>query len=62
MKTMELTTTRTINAGGKRYYCPWGDYSNTSYWRTYGHAIACAYRRGWFTIPIAMIRAGIKLR
>ena len=62
MKTMELTTTRTINAGGKRYYCPWGDYSNTSYWRTYGHAIQCAYRRGLFKIPIAMIRAGIKLR
>ena len=62
MKTMELTTTRTINAGGKRYYCPGGDSSNTSYWRTYGHAIACAYRRGWFDIPIAMIKAGIKLR
>ena len=62
MKNMEMTTTRTINAGGKRYYCPWGDYSNTSYWRTYGHAIQCAYRRGLFKIPIAMIRAGIKLR
>ena len=55
MKNMEMNTTRTINAGGKRYYCPWGDYR-----RTYGHAIACAYRRGWFDIPIAMIKAGIK--
>ena len=61
MKNMEMNTTRTINAGGKRYYCPWGDYSNTNYWRTYGHAIQCAYRRGLFKIPFAMIRAGIKL-
>ena len=61
MNAMELSTARSINAGGKRYYCPWGDYSNTNYWRTYGHAIACAYRRGLFKIPIAMIRAGIKL-
>ena len=61
MKNMELTAICATNAGAKRYYCPWGDYSNTSYWKTYGHAIQCAYRRGYFNIPIALIKAGIRL-
>lgn len=56
------TEARNINAGGKIYICPWNDYSNTSYWKTYGHAISCAYKRGLFNLPIAMIKAAIKIQ
>ena len=62
MKNMNIEAARNINGGAKRYYCPWNDYSNTSYWKTYAHAIACAYRRGFFDIPIWMIKTGIGLR
>ena len=59
---MHETETMNTNGGTKRYFCPWNDYSNTSYWKTYGHAISCAYKRGLFNLPIAMIKAAIKLR
>ena len=59
MKKMNIEEARKVNGGAKLYICPWKDYSNTSYWKTYGHAIACAYNRGLFNIPIAMIKAGI---
>ena len=58
---MEIETSRNINGGAKRYHCPWNDYSSTSYWSTYGHAILCAAKHGLFRIPIAMITKGIKL-
>lgn len=59
---MTETATRTANGGTKRYYCPWNDYSSTSYWKTYGHAIVCAYKHGFFSVPIALIKAGLRLR
>ena len=62
MKKISESATRTFNAGGKRYFCPWNDYSSSSYWSTYGHAIKCAYKRGLFNIPIWLIKAGIGLR
>ena len=62
MKKLEIEEARGINGGARRYYCPWNDYSNSSYWRTYGHAIACAAKRGLFNLPIRMIKAGIGLR
>ena len=62
LKSIKTEDSRNINGGAKRYYCPWNDYSNTSYWKTYGHAISCAYKRGLFNIPISMIKAGIFLR
>lgn len=34
---MHETETMNANGGTKRYFCPWNDYSNTSYWKTYGH-------------------------
>jgi len=55
-------STRSINAGAKMYHCPWGDFRNTSYWKTYGHAIVCAYKHGYFAVPEAMIRAALRLR
>mgnify|MGYP004651090443 FL=1 len=62
MKKMNIEEARKINGGAKRYYCPWNDYSNTSYWATYGHAIVCAAKRGLFDRPGALIKAGIGLR
>lgn len=62
LRLMTVTETMNANGGTKRYFCPWNDYSNTSYWKTYGHAISCAYKRGLFDLPIAMIRAAIKRR
>lgn len=62
MSIMTETENKKANGGAKRYFCPWNDYSNTSYWKTYGHAISCAYRRGLFRLPISMIKAGIGLR
>ena len=53
---------RQFNAGYKVYSCPWNDYSNRSYWSTYGHAIKCAYRHGLFNLPISMIKAAIKIQ
>ena len=48
--------------GGRTYYCPWSDYRSSSYWKTYAHAIKCAYRRGVFNVPIWMIKLGLRLR
>lgn len=62
MTAISKNNTHNINAGGKRYFCPWNDYSSTSFWSTYGHAIKCAYKHGYFNVPIAMIKAGIRLR
>ena len=62
MKNLTKNETCNLNGGAKRYYCPWNDYSSTSYWKTYGHAITCAYKRGLFDIPISMIKAGLRLR
>ena len=45
--------------GGKVYSCPWGDYSSTNYWSTYGHAIVCAYDHHLYDLPLWMISAGI---
>ena len=47
---------------GRTYFCPWSDYSSNSFWTTYAHAIKCGYKHGYFDIPIAMIKAGIRLR
>ena len=58
MKTMKIEETRDIN-GGKTYKCPWGDYSSTSYWKTYAHALKCALKHGYFSAPIALIKAGL---
>ena len=62
MKNLAKNETCNLNGGSKRYYCPWNDYSSTSYWKTYGHAITCAYKRGLFDIPISLIKAGLRLR
>ena len=41
MKTMELTTTRTINAGGAYCkVCNYGRYTNYSDWKVMGHIAA----------------------
>ena len=54
----------TMNANGdtKCYFCPWNDYSNTSFWKTYGHAISCAYKRGLFNLPIEKIKSAIRIK
>lgn len=62
MKSMNEQEMRQVNAGYKIYICPWNDYSSRSYWSTYGHAIKCAYKHGLFNVPIAMIRAAIKIQ
>ena len=48
---MTETENRNSNGGAKRYFCPWNDYSSTSYWKTYGHAISCACKRGFSYLP-----------
>ena len=60
MKKLNNIEARTIN-GGKTYRCPWGDYSNTNYWKTYGHAIVCAAKHGVFDLPLWMIKTGLGL-
>ena len=62
MKTMTINRERAIN-GGKTYYysCPWKDYTSTSYWKTYAHAIKHAYKKGYFALPFALIRTGLGL-
>ena len=62
MKKLNEKQMREVTGGAKVYSCPWNDYNNRSYWSTYGHAISCAYRRGWFNIPIGLIKAGIGMR
>jgi hypothetical protein len=57
--TENLKITRSTNGGAKIYFCPWGDYRSTSYWKTYSHTIAHAYRKGYFTIPIWMIKKAL---
>ena len=42
--------------GGRTYYCPWRDYRSSSYWKTYAHAIKCAYKHGYFTIPFEIFK------
>ncbi len=54
--------TRKYNGGGKVYFCPWGDYQNSNFWKTYGHAIRCGHKHGLFNIPINTIKAGLRLR
>ena len=61
LRLMNETETREANGGAKRYFCPWKDYSSTSYWKTYAHAVGCAARRGLFDLPIKLIKAGIRL-
>ncbi len=61
MKKMNSVEMLAIDGGKKIYGCPWGDYSSTSYWSVYGHAIKCAYRHGYFNLPLWMIKKGIKL-
>lgn len=48
--------------GGKTYFCPWGDKSSGNFWTVYAHAVTCGYKHGYFDIPIAMIKAGFRLR
>lgn len=59
MKTMNNESTREINGGAKNYHCPWGDYTNSSYVKTLGHAIYCGYQHGYFGVPIALIETAI---
>lgn len=61
MRTMTVKETKTTT-GGKTYYCPWGDKSSSNFWTVYAHAVACGYRHGYFDVPIAMIKAGLRLR
>ena len=60
VRTLTKNEARELN-GGRTYYCPWGDYSNNSYWRTYGHAVAHAYRLGIFDFPLWLIKTGLGL-
>lgn len=61
MKKMNSSEMMVIDGGTKIYTCPWGDYRSTSYWSTYGHAIKCGYRHGYFNVALWMIKAGIRL-
>ncbi len=59
MKEINTIKTREINAGARVYRCPWGDYRSTSYWAVYGHAVAHAYRKGYFDFAIRLILKGL---
>lgn len=61
MKKMNIKTMRETT-GGKTYFCPWGDKSSGNFWTVYAHAVTCGYKHGYFDIPIAMIKAGFRLR
>ena len=63
MRTVKNTEeTRGMNGGAKVYFCPWGDYRNSNFWKTYGHAIVCGYKHGYFNVAIDLIKKGIRLR
>ena len=58
MKNISTTEARNIN-GGKRYYsCIFCGYTDTNYWKVYANTVRCAYKRGWFDIPLWMIKTG----
>lgn len=61
LTTLSANKAHKYNGGYKVYGCPWNDYSSRSYWSTYGHAIKCAYRHGFFRPAEALIRFGLKL-
>lgn len=50
-----------VGGAKKMYHCPWNDYNSTNYWKTYSHAVRCAYDHGMFDIPFVMIKAGLRL-
>ena len=52
---INIESTRDFNGGATVYLCPWRDYRSTSFWKTYGHAIVHAYRKGYFDLPLALI-------
>ena len=58
MKKMNQETMKRQFAG-RTYFCPWHDYQNSNYWKVYAHTVAHAYRKGWFDVPIWMIKAGL---
>lgn len=57
--TNSTDVTRSVNGGATVYSCPWGDYRNTSFWKTYAHAIVHAAQKGIFELPIWMIKTGM---
>ena len=57
--TNNIEITRSANGGAKIYSCPWGDCSNTSYAKVWGHTLAHAYRKGYFALPIWMIKKAL---
>lgn len=57
--TMNTKENRTVNGGATIYGCPMGDYYSTSFWKTYGHAIGHAAKKGIFDLPFWMIKTAL---
>ena len=59
MKKMNTNEMSKYQAGAKVYSCPFGnDYSGTSYWAVYGHALVHGLKVGYFTPAIKLILKG----
>ena len=54
--TKSIEVIRSTNGGATVYICPWNDYRSTSFAKTWGHAIVHAAKKGWFNLPIWMIK------
>ena len=57
--TNSIEVIRSTNGGATVYCCPWNDYRSTSFWKTYGHAIVHAAKKGIFDLPISMIKVAL---
>ena len=57
--TKSIEVIRSTNGGATVYICPWNDYRSTSFWKTWGHAIYHAAKKGVFDLPIWMIKTAL---
>jgi hypothetical protein len=59
--TQKTETLRAQYGGATIYICPWNDYRNKSFAKVWAHAIAHAYCKGYFALPIRMIKQAFHL-
>ena len=59
--TKNIEVIRSTNGGATIYMCPWNDYRSTSFAKTWAHAVVHAAKKGYFNLPIWMIKTALGL-
>ena len=59
--TKNIEVIRSTNGGATVYMCPWNDYRSTSFAKTWAHAVVHAAKKGYFNLPIWMIKTALGL-